>query len=236
MSDNNFIIAGGFCPLAKLDLNAGETLLIENGSMVYKSPSLELRTKMNAEGGNGFTRFVKAAARSMVSGESIFITEVYANNNGTIALAPPIPGQIAILKVDSNHQYRINDGAFLAMENGVRYQMKSQSLGKAVFGKSGGLFVMETTGNGNVLINAFGTIEKITLNNDTITIDNGHVLAWDSSLNYNLHFEGGFFQSMGTGEGLVNTFSGTGDIYIQSLNMGNFASQINPYISHPERN
>lgn len=235
MAENNFIIAGGMCPLAKLDIKTGESILIEQGAMVYKSPGLELKTRMNADGGNGFTRFVKAAARSMASGESFFITEVYANQSGTIALAPPIPGQIAILKVDSNHQYRLNDGAFLAMDSSVRYQMKPQSLGRAVFGKSGGLFVMETTGEGNLLINAFGTIEKISLNNDSITIDNGHVVAWDSSLNYNLHFEGGFLQSVGTGEGLVNTFSGTGDIYIQTLNIENFVNQMSPFIRHPER-
>ena len=48
--------------------------------------------------------------------------------------------------------------------------MKSQSLGRAIFSKSGGLFVMETEGEGNLLINAFGSIEAIELNGNSITI------------------------------------------------------------------
>jgi len=45
-----------------------------------------------------------------------------------------------------------------------------------------------------------------------IIIDNGHVLAWDRDLNYNIHMESGFWNSIGTGEGLVNTFSGYGKV------------------------
>ncbi len=108
--------------------------------------------------------------------------------------------------------------------------MKRQTLGKAIFSKSGGLFVMETEGEGNLLINAFGNIETIELHGDSITIDNGHVLAWDKNLDYNIHLETGFWDSIGTGEGLVNTFTGHGKIYIQTLNLESFASVLQPKI------
>jgi uncharacterized protein (AIM24 family) len=39
--------------------------------------------------------------------------------------------------------------------------------------------------------------------------------------------------SMGTGEGLVNVFSGTGKVLIQSLNLETFAAAINPFL--PQR-
>ena len=232
---NNINISGGNFPLAKININKGESVFIQTGAMVFKSNNLELRTRLNAKGSNGLGRFIKAVGRSMTSGENVFITEVYAHDDGEIALAPPIPGQIGILELDDENQYRINDGAFLAMEGSANYVMKSQSLGKALFSNTGGLFVMETTGKGKLLINAFGSIEKIHLNNESITIDNGHVVAWDKNLSYNIHFENNWIQSIGTGEGLVNTFSGTGDIYIQTLNLSQFASEISPLIIHPEK-
>ena len=44
---------------------------------------------------------------------------------------------------------------------------------------------------------------------------------------YSIHLENGFWQSIGTGEGVVNTFRGTGEIYVQSLNLQTFAGLLN---------
>ena len=231
--NNNIDIVGASFPLAKLNLKKGESIYIQTGSMIYKDNTLELKTRLNAKSNNFLIKFTKAFFRSLTSGENMFVTEVFAHNDGTIAIAPTVPGQIGILNIDENHQYRLNDGAFLAMEGSANYVMKSQSTGKALFSNTGGFFVMETTGKGSLLINAFGSIEKIHLNGNSITIDNGNVIAWDKNLSYNIHFENNWIQSIGTGEGLVNTFTGTGDIYIQTLNLQQFASEISPLIISP---
>ena len=81
------------------------------------------------------------------------------------------------------------------------------------------------------MANSFGSIKKLELNNDTITIDNAHVVAWSRELDYDIHLENGFMQSIGTGEGIVNTFRGTGEIYVQSLNIETFARAIGGYIT-----
>ena len=41
-------------------------------------------------------------------------------------------------------------------------------------------------------------------------------------------------QSVGTGEGVVNTFRGTGEIYVQSLNVETFAKILGGYIPTKE--
>ena len=216
-------------PLVELSLNQGETVYIQRGSMVYHTPNVSLNTKLNASG-SGLGRFVKAVGRSMVSGESTFITQAVAeSDNGNLALAPDTPGQVIALELGEK-QYRLNDGAFLALDGTAFYTMERQSIGKALFGGQGGLFVMTTQGQGTLLANAFGSIKKIELQNQEITIDNAHVVAWSKSLDYDIHLENGFWQSIGTGEGVVNTFRGTGEVYVQSLNLQSFAGSLNKYI------
>ena len=216
-------------PLVELSLNQGETVFIQRGSMVYHTPNVSLNTQLNARG-SGLGRFVKAVGRSMVSGESTFITQAVAeSDNGNLALAPNTPGQVIALELGEK-QYRLNDGAFLALDGTAFYTMERQSIGKALFGGQGGLFVMTTQGQGTLLANAFGSIKKIELQNQEITIDNAHVVAWSQSLDYNIHLENGFWQSIGTGEGVVNTFRGTGEVYVQSLNLQSFAGSLNKYI------
>ena len=218
-------------PMATLTFNAGEGARIASGSMIYRTNGVSVNARLNSKG-SGIGKLVGAVARGAVSGESMFITEVDSSvNGGVLALAPFCPGTITRLDVGET-QYRLNDSTFLAMENTVTYTMKRQSFGKALLGGTGGFFVMTTEGQGALLVNAFGAIKAIDLVNEAeFTIDNGHVVAWDTRLNYEIKLEGGIFGSIGTGEGVVNKFSGTGRVYIQTLNLQAFASQLGPFVA-----
>lgn len=212
-------------PLIDIKLEPSEKVYIQRGSMVYHSPSIKLNTKVNASG-SGIGKLVRAIGRSISSGESFWITEAQAHKElGHLAIAPELPGEVLPLNLGEK-QYRINDGMFLAMDGSASYSMKKQTLGRALLSGTGGFFVMTTSGDGVILCNAYGSIKKIDLNDDEITIDNNHVVAWSTDLKYDIHFESGFVQSIGTGEGVVNTFKGTGEIYIQSLNLETFAEKI----------
>lgn len=236
MSDNrmNFTIENNSqFPFVEIALDKGEKAYIQRGGMVYHSPSVKLNTKLNAKG-SGLGKLVKAVGRSMVSGESTFITEATSEvDGGVLALAPNVPGQVMALEI-GDHQYRLNDGAFLALDGSAFYTMERQSFGRALFGGQGGFFVMTTEGKGTLLVNAFGAIKKIELQDQEMTIDNAHVVAWSKELTYDIHLENGFLQSVGTGEGVVNTFRGTGEIYVQSLNVETFAKVLGTYISTRE--
>lgn len=108
--------------------------------------------------------------------------------------------------------------------------MKTQSVGKALFGGTGGFFVMHSSGQGDLLINAYGDIMEINVDEDhPITIDNEHVVAWDDSLDYEIKIASGTF-GFTTGEGLVNVFHGTGKVYIQSRNLHSLADALTPFI------
>ncbi|MFF1072292.1 TIGR00266 family protein [Streptococcus pyogenes] len=215
-------------PLVEIDLEHGGSVYLQQGSMVYHTENVTLNTKLNGKG-SGLGKLVGAIDRSMVSGESMFITQAMSNGDGKLALAPNTPGQIVALELGEK-QYRLNDGAFLALDGSAQYKMERQNIGKALFGGQGGLFVMTTEGLGTLLGNSFGSIKKITLDGGTMTIDNAHVVAWSRELDYDIHLENGFMQSIGTGEGVVNTFRGHGEIYIQSLNLEQFAGTLKRYL------
>lgn len=225
-----FVLTGDSdCPIARLALSRGESVKIENGSMVY-SRGVEISGGLNSKK-KGLGGVLGAIGRSITSGESMFITTATGTvDDGEIAVAPPIPGKIISLQVGGQQQYRLNTGAFLACDATLDYTMVNQGLGKAVFGGTGGLFVMETNGTGTILVSAFGDILSLDVTPESpLVVDNEHVVAWDASLNYNIQVASGMF-GFTTGEGVVNSFNGYGRVYIQTRNLQNLAQAMHPYL------
>ena len=89
---------------------------------------------------------------------------------------------------------------------------------------------METIGQGELLVNAFGSLITLEVTPDhPITVDNEQVVAWDASLDYRIEIASGMFGFM-TGEGLVNRFSGSGEVIIQTRNLRSLAESLSKYI------
>ena len=218
-------------PFLEIALNRGEQIRIERGAMAYHYGEITLEGKMNSNGAGGLGGLLKAAGRAMVSGESFFMTTVTGNtDNAVIGIAPGTPGAVRELDIGAQ-QWRINDGAFLACDSAVEYTMQRQSVGKAIFGGTGGLFVMETRGNGKMLVNAYGDLVEFNLDGSKpFTVDNTHVVAWTSSLNYQIKVASGVF-GFTSGEGLVNEFNGRGTVLVQTRNVQSLAAMIAPHIS-----
>ncbi len=218
-------------PLVKIALEEKEKIQIVPGSMVYHNGQVELEGHMNSNGKSGLGGAIRALGRSITSGESFFITTATGlTNTAQLAIAPSTPGTIQELTV-GEMQWRLNTNAYLASDSGVNYNMVRQNISGALLGGTGGLFVMETTGNGSLLINGYGDIIEVTLDGShPFVVDNCHVLAWSNQLNYKIDFASGTF-GFKTGEGLVNTFNGVGSILIQSRNIEALGSVISPYIS-----
>lgn len=217
-------------PLVHLYLGSGEEARIENGAMVYHNGKIRLEGKMNSGGTGGFGGALKALGRSMVSGESFFITHVTGlAQDGHIALAPGSVGQIMELNIGEK-QYCLNDRSFLACDGTVGYTMRAQGVGKALFGGTGGLFVMETSGQGTLLANGYGDIVEMDLDGtEPLIVDNFHVVAWESTLSYQIRAASGVV-GFTSGEGLVNEFTGKGKVYIQTRNVYGLYMLIKPFI------
>ncbi len=217
------ITESAFAPIANIRLNKGQSIKLERGGMIMKSQGVEIKGKMNGKG------LFSAIGRALTSGESFFITEAESNEeNGFVVVGPHNIGKVFSLECGTK-QWVLNDGAFVASDNTIEYKMNRQkNLGGALIGRTGGLFNMETSGHGTVIVNSYGDVIEYDLDGQ-VTIDNGHVVAWENSINYSPKIASGMF-GFTTGEGIVLEFSGRGKVYIATRNLQGTAESLIPFL------
>jgi uncharacterized protein (TIGR00266 family) len=228
-----FTVTGEVDPFLHVSLRSGEKIYCESNAMVMMEGNLELKGKMT--GGLG-----SALMRRFANGESFFQQHIEATYGaGDCLLSPTLPGAIEILEI-GKIRYLMNDGAFVAAESGVTLQVRTQSLGTALFGQTGGFFICEAGGAGKLAVSGFGSSFVLDVEpGKDIVIDNAHVIAWDSKLHHEISVttqsSGGFFgqmiNSVASGEGMVLKFSGKGKVVICSRNRSNFTSWLGKAIS-----
>jgi uncharacterized protein (TIGR00266 family) len=231
-----FTSTGEIDPFLHVSLTKGEKIYCESGAMVMMEQNLDLKGKMT--GGIG-----GALMRRFANGESFFQQHIEATRgDGDCLLSPTLPGAIDVLDV-GKIQYTLNDGAFVAATSTVEMKVKTQNIGNALFAQSGGFFVMESSGTGQVVISGFGSLFKLEVSpGKDLIIDNTHVVCWDSSLRYEISvttassggiggFLGNVVNSVTSGEGVVLKFSGTGKIYVCSRNRDSFSGWLKKAIS-----
>ncbi|MGR9035608.1 MAG: AIM24 family protein, partial [Gammaproteobacteria bacterium] len=135
-----FTITGDVDPFLHISLQKGEKIFCESNAMVMMEETLDLKGKMT--GGLG-----SALMRRLANEESFFQQHIEAvRGNGDCLLSPTLPGAIEILDVGDIH-YLIADGAFVAAESGVQLNVRTQNIGSAVFGQTGGFFICEAAGS-----------------------------------------------------------------------------------------
>ena len=77
---------------------------------------------------------------------------------------------------------------------------------------------------------SYGAIDEIQCNGSYI-VDNGHIVGFDSSLNFKIKSAGGgMLGFLASGEGLVCEFQGQGKILIQSRNTSALVDWLTPML------
>ena len=227
-----FTVTGDNDPFLHVSLRHGESISCESDAMVMMESNLDLTGRM--QGG-----ILGALARRLANGESFFQQHIKATRgDGDCLLAPTLPGAIEVLDVGAV-QYKIADGAYMAATDGVEVTAQLQNIGAALFGSTGGFLIGQTSGSGQVAVTGFGTLFTLDVTpNNPITIDNGHVVAWDSRLNHQISLStsqdrgllGNIVNSMTSSEGVVLKFSGSGKVIICSRNAGSFTAWVSSQI------
>ena len=210
------ILYEGAYPMAKVGLTAGEVITTESGAMVAMTPGLEIKGK--AKGG-----LLKSLGRKLLSGESFFQSQVEAKQDGEVLLAPNMPGDMRVLDIGAG--WRLEKGAFVACGPHGEISTKAQGLGKGLFGGEG-FFVIEASGQGPILVSAYGAIHTVELaEGQEYVVDNGHLVAWNCDYKIG-KAASGWMSTMTSGEGLVCRFTGPGTVHMQSRNLSPLARAV----------
>jgi uncharacterized protein (TIGR00266 family) len=212
----------GAFALAVVKLQPEQAIHAEAGAMVSMSANVDLYSEM--KGG------VFGALKRAVGGESAFVSTFTAKGGpGEVTFAPGAPGDVAGIEM-LGQTFMVQSSSYLAGDMSLDVDTKFGGA-KSFFGGEG-LFVLQISGTGLLLVSSFGAIHRRTLRpGEQYVVDTGHLVAWEGHMQYNIRkaAKSGFFRSFLSGEGMVAEFSGPGEILIQTRNLAAFAGLLKPF-------
>ena len=176
-------------------------LRIESGGMYYMQGNLELEAVLPTPGG-----FIK----SIVTREHV--VKPVIRGTGIVWLEPAF-GEFTILEL-KGEEWILDKGAYFASEMNVEIgSFTNKSLSGLFSGE--GFFQTRVSGSGKVVIYSNGPVETIELNNGKLVVDGSFAVARQGSVQLTVaRANKGIFGSVISGEGIVNTFTGTGKVLI----------------------
>jgi len=182
-----------------------ETVRTEPGAMRYMLGKIEMESKAPSVGG-----FFK----SMVSGETAF--KPTYKGTGKLVLEHSFKNY-HLIEMMANESYILDQGAYVASDATVDVSAHRNAALKAVFSGEG-WFQTLVKGPGKVVFCSPGPVEAIELNNDKLVVDGNFAVARSSELDFKIaKATKGILGSFTSGEGLVNTFSGTGKVFLSPV-------------------
>lgn len=219
----DYKIIGNDMQIVEIELDPGEGVRAEAGAMMYMTSGIEMQT---SSGGGLFKGF-----KRMIAGESFFITTFLHNGRGKghVAFGAPYPGRVIPLDLSRlGGEFLCQKDAFLCAAQGIEIEVAfTKKIGAGLFGGEG-FILQRLVGSGMAFVHAGGTIIKKELQaNETLRIDTGCVVAFSTSVKYDIQFVGGFRNTLFGGEGMFFTkMTGPGTVYLQSLPFSRLADRI----------
>ena len=214
-------IEGAPLPVVICQLEAGETMLTERGSMSWMTPNMKMETSTNGGLGKAFGR--------MRSGDSIFQNRYTAQGGqGLIAFASSFPGSIRAFDIGPGRELVVQKSGFLASEAGVQLSVFFQKkLGSGFFGGEG--FIMQKfSGNGMLFLEVDGSMVAYDLApGQSMLVDTGNLAAMEATCTIDVEMVKGVGNMLLGGEGLFNTkVTGPGRIWLQTLPLSGMAGAL----------
>ncbi len=228
----DYKIIGEGIQFVEVELDPQETVIAEAGAMVYMEDNINFESKMG-DGSNadeGFMGKLFGAGKRMLTGESLFMTHFSNIGSGKkhVAFGAPYPGKVIPVDMSQiNGDLICQKDAFLCAALGTKIGITfNKKLGAGLFGGEG-FILQKLEGDGMAFIHAGGAIVEKELNGETIKIDTGCVVGFESSINYDIQKSGNLKSMLVGGEGLfLATLSGHGKIWIQSMPFSKLADRI----------
>lgn len=207
--------------LAIVTLAGNEVVDVEAGAMVSYSDGVTIQTE--AKGG------LMGGLKRAMGGESFFHNLYTAPaQGGEVTLAHSLAGDMQVLTI-AGGDFRLKSGAYIASEHTITLDTKWGGA-KGFFG-GGGLILLSVGGSGKVVIGCYGAVEERVLQpGQRYTVDTGHVVGFDSTIQFNVKKVGGWKSTLLSGEGLVCELVGPGRVLMQTRSEDAFLGWLLPKI------
>ncbi len=228
----DYEILGDDIQIVEVELDPGETVIAEAGAMNYMEEGITFEAKMGdgSQPDSGFFGKLMSAGQRVLTGESVFIT--HFTNSGAakrrVSFAAPYPGKIVPIDLSKvSGELLCQKDAFLCAAMGTEVGIAfTKRLGVGFFGGEG-FILQRLRGDGMTFLHAGGTVIKKKLNNQTLRVDTGCIVAFTGGIDYNIERSGNLKSMFFGGEGLfLATLRGSGTVLLQSLPFSRMADRI----------
>ena len=224
-------IFGNNLPAVTIHMDAGESIFTQSGGLAWMSDGINMETNMKGGLLGGLSR--------LFTGESLFIATFTAERDGQkLTLSSDMPGEIRALRIDDDHHYVAQKGAFLGATEGVTVEnYVNNKLSAGLFGGEG-FILQQFTGDGLVFCELDGAIRELDLQpGETVLVSSSHVAIFEDKVKYDVQSVKGFKNILFGGEGLfLTTLTGPGKVWLQTMTAYELANRIIPYIPRPSSN
>lgn len=187
--------------MAKITI-CNSAVRLEAGQLHYMMGQIQMTAEGPSLGG---------LAKSFLTKEKA-VRPVYSGT-GEIYLEPTF-GELNIMEIRPGETWVLDKGAYVASDQGIAIDMQTNPAFRGMFGGEG-WFQTQVSGQGKVIYWSPGTVERIELQGQTLTVDGSFAVARTASLEYRVEqATKGLFKSWMSGEGLVSTFRGYGAVML----------------------
>lgn len=228
----DYEIIGQDMQVVEVELDPGETVIAEAGSMNYMEDGIGFEAKMGdgSRPAQSFFSQMYAVSKRLFSGDSLFLTHFsnFSEGKKKVAFAAPFPGTILPLNMAFYQQQLFcQKDAFLAAAFGTTIEIELvKRLGTGFWGGEG-FILQKMQGDGMVFIHAGGTVIKKELKNQTLRVDTSCLVAFTHNIEYDIERVSSLKSMVFGGEGVfVATLKGTGTIWLQSIPFSRLADRV----------
>lgn len=232
----DYQIKGESIQIVEVELDPMETVIAEAGAMLFMEEGILFETKMG-DGSNPsqglFDKLLSAGSR-MLTGESLFMTHFTnrGNRKAKVGFSAPYPGTIipVDLATSPNHELVVQKDGFLCAAYGTKLSIVfNRKIGAGLVGGEG-FILQKLSGDGKAFVHAGGTVIERTLNNETLRVDTGCVVAFESHIDFDVESTGSLKSMVFGGEGIfLATLRGSGKVWLQSMPIRKLIQALSPY-------
>ncbi|MFN5170081.1 MAG: TIGR00266 family protein [Cyclobacteriaceae bacterium] len=238
----DYQIKGESIQIVEVELDPMETVIAEAGAMLFMEEGIQFETKMG-DGSNPnqslFDKLLSAGSR-VLTGESLFMTHFTnrGNRKAKVGFSAPYPGTVIPVDLASmrGNELVVQKDGFLCAAFGTKLSIVfNKRIGAGLVGGEG-FILQKLQGDGKAFVHAGGTLIERTLNNETLRVDTGCVVAFESQIEFDVETSGSLRSMVFGGEGIfLATLRGSGKVWLQSMPIRKLVQALAPYGSNSRK-